>query len=95
MRMFVLERGEDATGISGTGVVAEGVEFSDGTVALRWVVGRHLSMVMWESLEDVVAVHGHEGMTKVVRVSEASPTAIPPGHNPDYDLIRKGENTES
>ena len=35
-RAFVLQRNEDETGVSGTGIVAEGVEFSDGTVALRW-----------------------------------------------------------
>jgi len=34
-RPFVLRRLVDETGVSGTGVVAEGVEFSDGTVALR------------------------------------------------------------
>jgi hypothetical protein len=36
-RPFVLRRLVDETGVSGTGVVAEGVEFSDGTVALRWL----------------------------------------------------------
>lgn len=35
MNRFELVRDVDVTGISGTGVVAEGVEFSDGTVALR------------------------------------------------------------
>ena len=36
MRTFRLIRDEDPTGISGTGSVAEGVEFDDGTVAMRW-----------------------------------------------------------
>jgi hypothetical protein len=35
MRLFLLIRNEDVSGVSGTGIVAEGVEFSDGTVAMR------------------------------------------------------------
>jgi hypothetical protein len=35
-RRFELHRDTDITGVSGTGVVAEGVAFSDGVVALRW-----------------------------------------------------------
>lgn len=65
MRPFVLYRVEDSTGVSGTGVVAEGVEFSDGRVALRWCVGEHRSTVMWDSIASVRAIHGHDGKTKV------------------------------
>src|SRR5579872_1239536 len=35
-RRFVLVRHEDVSGVSGTGVVAEGVAFSNGVVALQW-----------------------------------------------------------
>lgn len=65
--VFVLYREHDETGVSGTGVVAEGVTFSDGTVALRWVTG-HRSTVVWDSLEDAIAVHGHNGKTRVVKL---------------------------
>jgi hypothetical protein len=37
MRLFRLERTEDASGVSGIGKVAEGVVFDDGTVVLRWL----------------------------------------------------------
>lgn len=66
MRPFFLYRAEDVSGVSGTGVVAEGVQFSDGIVALRWVVGDHRSTVVYGSLESVEAIHGHEGRTKIV-----------------------------
>jgi hypothetical protein len=33
--MFMLRRTEDVSGLSGTGMVAEGVEFTDGRVAMR------------------------------------------------------------
>jgi hypothetical protein len=65
-RRFVLQRDEDETGVSGTGQVAEGVEFSDGRVALRWIVGDHRSTVTWDNMDNVEAIHGHNGRTRVV-----------------------------
>lgn len=64
-KRFILNRAEDESGVSGTGRVAEGVEFSDGTVALRWVVGGHNSTVIWNSILSVEAVHGHGGKTTI------------------------------
>ena len=61
----MLERVVDVTGVSGVGTVAEGVQFSDGRVALRWIVGEHRSTVTWDSIESVQAVHGHGGATTV------------------------------
>lgn len=64
-RRFVLERHEDESGVSGTGIVAEGIEFSDGAVALRW--RSHLkSVAFYESIRVLEAIHGHSGRTKVV-----------------------------
>ena len=65
MKRFHLVRTEDQTGVSGTGVVAEGTVFTDGTVALRWR-GPHSSTVVWASLASAIAVHGHEGRTQAV-----------------------------
>lgn len=66
MRTFYLEREQDVTGISGTGRVAEGVQFSDGVVAIRWIVGEHRSTVVWPNVEAVEAIHGHGGATRLV-----------------------------
>ncbi len=63
---FHLHRDVDATGVSGTGVVAEGVEFVDGTCVVRWVVGDHRSTVVWDDVASVEAIHGHGGATRVV-----------------------------
>lgn len=63
MRRFVLDRAVDETGVSGTGTVCEGVQFSDGKVALRWIVGDHRSTVMWDDIDSVLAIHGHNGAT--------------------------------
>lgn len=61
-REFELERHEDPSGISGTGVVADGVQFGDGTVVLHWH-GEHPSTAVWPSIEQVLATHGHNGLT--------------------------------
>jgi len=69
MRSFQLHRATDVTGVSGTGIVAEGVEFEDGVVALRWLGGFPTSVVFHDrGLESVEAVHGHDGNTQVVFV---------------------------
>lgn len=65
MRNFVLFRREDATGVSGIGVVAEGAKFTDGTAALRWLTVR-TSTAVYTCMEDVMAIHGHDGKTAVI-----------------------------
>ena len=77
-RRFNLVRTEDVSGISGTGVVVEGVEFSDGTVAVRWLDqgvsdenrarGVRPTTVLHESIESVLALHGHNGATVIEMV---------------------------
>jgi hypothetical protein len=65
IRRFVLNRTEDLSGTSGTGIVAEGVRFTDGTVALRWTVELK-STAVYDSVDDLIAIHGHDGATTVV-----------------------------
>ena len=54
---FGLYRTTDVTGISGTGLVAVGARFSDGTCVLRW---NSASTVVWDSLEALEATHCYE-----------------------------------
>ena len=63
-RTFELVRYRDPSGVSGTGVVAECCEFSDGSVALRWR-GDNPATAVWPDLHSVLAVHGHQGATEV------------------------------
>lgn len=68
-RSFVLFRDEDVTGVSGVGVVAWGVEFPDGVVALRWKGDWPTSVVFHDrGLQAVLAVHGHDGRTHIIWV---------------------------
>lgn len=57
-------RDEDVSGVSGIGMVAEGVEFSDGTVAIRWCTHPARSTVIWDEIEEAQQVHGHDGRTR-------------------------------
>jgi len=68
MRLFKMVRDVDVTGIGGTGVVATGVEFDDGFVVIRWQ-GERPSTVIWASLRDAEAIHGHEGKTRFVNLA--------------------------
>lgn len=65
IRQFVLDRVEDESGISGTGIVAEGVVFTDGTTVLRWKT-KNRSTSVYASLAELKAIHGHGGKTRVV-----------------------------
>jgi hypothetical protein len=64
-KRFHLERDEDETGISGTGRIAEGVEFSTGSVALAWLT-KYWSIAIYPNMKSVEKIHGHEGKTRLV-----------------------------
>jgi hypothetical protein len=64
VKTFRLYRDRDVSGVSGTGVVADGVQFDDGVVVIRWR-GPQRSTVVWNSLADAIAVHGHGGATRI------------------------------
>ncbi|MEV6413886.1 hypothetical protein [Kribbella sp. NPDC051718] len=61
-RTFELVRLVDHSGVSGPGLVAYGVQFPSGRVALHWHSNRP-STAAWDSVDDMLAVHGHGGDT--------------------------------
>lgn len=65
MRKFYLLRHEDVNGNSGTGVVAEGVIFDDGTGAYTWLTKMKTVTTFWK-IADVKAMHSHGGKTEVI-----------------------------
>lgn len=64
MRRFNLVRNEDETGISGTGTVAQGIQFDTGRCAMAWLTSVS-SIAVYDSIEDLVKIHGHGGKTVV------------------------------
>jgi hypothetical protein len=62
LQTFFLYRWEDVSGVSGTGVVAEGVRFGNGKCAVTWR-GPVKSVTIYDSVEDLVRIHLHGGKT--------------------------------
>jgi hypothetical protein len=66
----MLNRKEDATGVSGTGIVARGVIFPTGKCVMEWQT-KHTSVAVYDSVDELMAIHGHDGKTEIV-ISDAS-----------------------
>lgn len=65
LRTFNLHRTEDESGVSGTGIVTEGVEFSDGTCVMHWLTST-TSTAFYKNINELVQIHGHGGKTIAV-----------------------------
>ena len=78
MRRFILLRIKDATGGSETGVVAEGTVFTDGLSVIHWLREPY-AMGIYPTLNDVIAVHEHEGGMQLQFIDENEMTPLPPG----------------
>lgn len=63
-QLFVLNRRVDSTGVSGTGIVAEGVKLTNGKVVLHWLT-YYGAVNVYDSMEVCEALHGHDGNTVV------------------------------
>ena len=66
-KRFRFKRNKDVSGVSGTGYVAEGVQFSNGEVIICWQVeGKPNSITHYTNMANTIEIHGHEGGTEVV-----------------------------
>lgn len=73
-RRFILRRTVDVSGASGTGHVADGVQFEDGTAVIRWRTELR-STAIYDSVEELEIIHGHAGATRVEWIDKASKDA--------------------
>lgn len=75
MRMYYLCRREDVSGTSGIGQIAQVAEFDDGAVVVRWIGSMNrtgvTSTTVFESMRDLLHIHGHEGRTYVELVLDS------------------------
>jgi hypothetical protein len=85
-RPFTLLRSEDATGVSGIGHVAWGVLFPDGVAVTRWCVSAIRQTCVWASIDDLRAVHGHDGKTQLIFHDEWDDRATGPDMPPEAAL---------
>ena len=65
MRRFVLNRKEDETGVSGIGIIAEGVQFSDGLCVLCWLTEVSSIGTFYNNIDILDEIHGHDGKTVI------------------------------
>ncbi len=75
-RRFVLVRHRDLSGVSGTGIVADGCEFPSGKAVVAWR-GTAPSIVVYDSMRAVEAIHGHKGAPEVRFVDDWPVRAVP------------------
>jgi len=69
LRRFNLVRNEDESGVSGTGNVAQGIEFDNGRCVMMWLTSVS-SGAFYDSIQDVEYIHGHGGKTIVEWIDE-------------------------
>ena len=73
MRSFTMHRQFDVSGVSGTGMVLEGVLFSTGVVVVHWLTPPPRgSISLWDSIEQFLDIHvrPHPGNRTVLRFDD-------------------------
>ena len=63
-KRFFLKRRKDLSGISGTGMVALGIQMPSGKVVIEWL-GDMPSETIFSNLEEMLKIHGHDGATTI------------------------------
>jgi hypothetical protein len=66
VKLLRLFRNEDVSGCSGVGLVAEMCVFSSGRCAVSFLPGKAgvSSVQVYDSVEDAIQLHGHNGLTE-------------------------------
>ena len=87
MKLFYFYRKEDLTGVSGTGPVVEGVQFTNGWCAVRWLSTK-TSLCFYQNLEEVKSIHGHDGRTEII-VQDLAPLSKkkPPSGGVRFEIL--------
>jgi hypothetical protein len=91
-RLFRLVRHTGPDGVRGTGALADGVEWSDGAVALR-SRGRWPSTSTWDCIESLLAAHGAGGRTQLHWLP-ATPLPVIPSTSStaQHDVLHREEH---
>ncbi|MCX5562749.1 hypothetical protein [Streptomyces sp. NBC_00038] len=76
LRLY-FRRHEDVSGVSGEGRIADGVQWPDGSLSIRWR-GPHPKIDFCDRGVDTAEfVHGHDGLTELVFIDQPGETPAP------------------
>lgn len=64
IRRFHFTRTEDVSGVSGTGIVGEGCELTNGKIVFSWLSNLG-SVAVYDNVKTFLTVHGHEGKGRI------------------------------
>jgi hypothetical protein len=93
-KVFYLVRFEDPTGTSGEGIVAEGIQFSQGDAMVKWK-GDYPCFHWWpKGWQHTSLIHGHGGKSKVVWADDDGPPPEAPGIDIAEDLTPEPDDAE-
>ncbi len=63
--MGYINRKVDTTGVSGTGRVAEFIEY-DNRVIVQWICNGVKSMVIYNNIDELKQINGHGGNSEII-----------------------------
>lgn len=66
--VYEMWRRHDVSGVSGEGRVAFLTEYPGGKVTLAWCSGEVHSVSVYDSLDELLQIHGHDGATVLVQI---------------------------
>lgn len=91
VNLGVFLRHEDESGVSGPGIVADVIEFPDGTCVAHWR-SHTPSTTVFPNVKQMEAVHGHGGKTEVVFYAEHDAPKAPGELASFLETLREVEN---
>lgn len=89
MRAGHIWRQADETGVSGTGRVAEWIEYTDGFVVVRWM-SNMASTNLYQNMKQAESVHSHGGKTAFV-VDWKEPAPNPAEEDSELEVSGESE----
>lgn len=65
LQQFYLLRTKDISGVSGCGIIAQGVIFSSNRCVVEWKMP-FMTITIFSNIEELKMIHSHGGATKVI-----------------------------
>ena len=93
-RRFYFLRNVDVHGKSGTGLVADGIQFGDGRCAIRWRT-ETASTTLFDSAAELDRIHGHGGKSAIIWVDPEQPAPQSEPAAPAPDEAARADESES